>query len=358
MPGHRTTYYIYIMKEKFQNLIKKIQRHGEPESLVITDENLAEHRAAMIKRGKKLKYPIQVSKKRILVTTCIIVVVAVLVSGALLYNALYRRQETGGFYYSVTRILPLPVAKVDGKVVRYQDYLRRARGDIYYLVSQEHRSFTSKEAIAQLNYIKRQDLTTTEKITYGAKLAEDNGITVTDKDVDDKTTAMREADDTTEEIFAKTLNEYYGWTVDDFHVMLKGQMLNEQVSYKMDTKAKEKINQAKDALDGGMDFVAVAKKYGTSGGGMESGATIDAKTTDRDPTGILRRMNKLKTGETTGVEKVSLDSSYYYYIGQVVSKDETKRKISYRVILVKLSYLDDQFNAIKSAGKIEEYIKI
>lgn len=349
------------MKQKLQAFTDRLRRklrRDDLESLVITDDNLAEHRAAMIKRGKKLKYPIQVSKKRVLAVSILIALVAALVTGILMYNALYRRQETGNLYYSVTKILPLPVAKVDGETVRYSDYLRRARGDIYYLVNREHRTFKTKDAIAQLNYLKRQDLTTTEKATLGVKLARDNGISYSDDDVDARIKQMREADDVTEAMFAQTLNEYYGWTVDDYRVMLKGQMLNEAVNYKMDTDAKKKIDSVKAQLDTGADFAAVAEQHGETGGRITSGAAIDADLDDRDPTGIAKKVSSLEVNAYTGVERVALDSDYYYYIAQLTAKNDKKKTVSYRVILVKLNYLNDAFKQAKSQGKVVEYIKL
>ena len=76
----------------------------EPTSLRITNDNINEHREDILARGRKLKYPMQYSKKRLIIISVVVVVAAVTAFGLWLNNALYKQQQTGDFFFSVTKM--------------------------------------------------------------------------------------------------------------------------------------------------------------------------------------------------------------------------------------------------------------
>ncbi len=356
------------LKAKLESKLPKSKK--APTSLRITNDNISEHREDILAKGRKLKYPMQYSKKRLIVISIVVVVAAVTTFGLWLNNALYKQQQTGDFFFSVTKILPLNVASVDGQPVRYQDYLRRLRADVHYYLNHEHRSFNSDEGEVELNYHKRKDLDVAEKAAYVEYLAEQNDISVSMDEVDAEIAAMREANGETEEGLISTLESYYGWSMSDYRLTTHDQMLEQAVSYAIDNEAKETADEVLEQLQAGADFSVVAGN-GTSGDttqqtgsvssaqtlpNVQNGGTITAKTTDQDPTGVVQAVSKLLVGELTEVGKMRSNNTNYYYIARLDAKDG--EDIQYSLILIKLTKLDDDFAKLRADGKIEEYISV
>ena len=356
------------LKAKLESKLPKNKK--APTSLRITNDNISEHREDILAKGRKLKYPMQYSKKRLIVISIVVVVAAVTTFGLWLNNALYKQQQTGDFFFSVTKILPLNVASVDGQPVRYQDYLRRLRADVHYYLNHEHRSFNSDEGEVELNYHKRKDLDVAEKAAYVEYLAEQNDISVSMDEVDAEIAAMREANGETEEGLISTLESYYGWSMSDYRLTTHDQMLEQAVSYAIDNEAKETADEVLEQLQTGVDFSVVAGN-GTSGDttqqtgsvssaqtlpNVQNGGTITAKTTDQDPTGVVQAVSKLSVGELTEVGKMRSNNTNYYYIARLDAKDG--EDIQYSLILIKLTKLDDDFAKLRADGKIEEYISV
>ena len=356
------------LKAKLESKLPKSKK--APTSLRITNDNISEHREDILAKGRKLKYPMQYSKKRLIVISIVVVVAAVMTFGLWLNNSLYKQQQTGDFFFSVTKILPLNVASVDGQPVRYQDYLRRLRADVHYYLNHEHRSFNSDEGEVELNYHKRKDLDVAEKAAYVEYLAEQNDISVSMDEVDAEIAAMREANGETEEGLISTLESYYGWSMSDYRLTTHDQMLEQAVSYAIDNEAKETADEVLERLQAGADFSVVAGN-GTSGDttqqtgsvssaqtlpNVQNGGTITAKTTDQDPTGVVQAVSKLSVGELTEVGKMRSNNTNYYYIARLDAKDG--EDIQYSLILIKLTKLDDDFAKLRVDGKIEEYISV
>ena len=356
------------LKAKLESKLPKSKK--APTSLRITNDNISEHREDILAKGRKLKYPMQYSKKRLIVISIVVVVTAVTTFGLWLNNALYKQQQTGDFFFSVTKILPLNVASVDGQPVRYQDYLRRLRADVHYYLNHEHRSFNSDEGEVELNYHKRKDLDVAEKAAYVEYLAEQNDISVSMDEVDAEIAAMREANGETEEGLISTLESYYGWSMSDYRLTTHDQMLEQAVSYAIDNEAKETADEVLERLQAGADFSVVAGN-GTSGDttqqtgsvssaqtlpNVQNGGTVTAKTTDQDPTGVVQAVSKLSVGELTEVGKMRSNNTNYYYIARLDAKNG--EDIQYSLILIKLTKLDDDFAKLRADGKIEEYISV
>lgn len=357
------------LKTKLESKLPKGKK--TPTSLRITNDNISEHREDILAKGRKLKYPIQYSKKRLIIISVVVVVAAVTAFGLWLNNALYRQQQTGDFFFSVTKILPLNVASVDGHPVRYQDYLRRLRADVHYYLNHEHRSFNSEEGEVELNYHKRKDLDVAEKAAYVDYLAEQNNISVSMDEVDTEIKEMREANGETEEGLISTLESYYGWSMSDYRLTTHDQMLEQAVSYAIDDEAKETADEVLAQLQAGADFTTVAggtsgetaqQASSTSGSGVktlsnvQNGGTITAKITDQDPTGVVQAVSELSVGELTGVGKMRSNNTNYYYVARLDAKDG--EDIQYSLILVKLTKLDDDFAQLRADGKIKEYISV
>ena len=109
------------MKKKLA--MPKFGRKAEPKPKHITNETVAEYREQILASGRKFKYPVQYTKRRLITNALIIGALALVIFCGVTYWALYSVKTTSTFFYRLTQVIPLPVANVDGEPVRYSDYL-------------------------------------------------------------------------------------------------------------------------------------------------------------------------------------------------------------------------------------------
>ena len=99
----------------------------------ITNETVAEHRERILAGGRKFKYPVQYARHRLVINAILVTLAALVLLAVIGWWQLYLVQNSSAFMYRITRILPVPVASVDGEYVPYRDYLVQYRGSEYYL---------------------------------------------------------------------------------------------------------------------------------------------------------------------------------------------------------------------------------
>ncbi len=347
------------MKIKLHNIFKK---KLDANSLKITSENIAEHRKEVLAAGRKFKYPVQISGKKIVFGSAAIALVVVSAFSVYVWHNLYRVQNTAALFYNAARVLPLPVARVDGESVRFDAYLRLIRADIHYYITQERRAFNSKEGSEELNFHKRNELRNAERAAYARKVARQMGLKLTDQELQDKINADLKADSSTEETLVNTLKEYYGWSMDDYRSVLRGQLLERKVAFALDTDAKSKLDQIQARLQKGDDFATVAREMSDDADSKQRGGAVVVTRSTEDPTGVLRAIKGKQPGTVLPPLQVKLADAYYYYIVRFdgIDKDEftDKEQTKYSLITVRLSKFDHDFKQLIEQNKITEYIAV
>ena len=136
-------------------------------------DKVAERREEVLAKGRKFKYPLQWTRHRVVVNTILItlVVLAMIIIGGWL--ALYRIGMTNELLFNITKVLPLPVASVDGEDVRFSDYLMFYRSSMTSIERQSGSQFDESSFDALRAEYKRAALTEAEKYTYAMKLAKE-----------------------------------------------------------------------------------------------------------------------------------------------------------------------------------------
>ena len=145
--------------KKLRNPIKHIKARREAKTDVtttavvpfITNETVAEHREEVLKGARKYVYPLQHSKHRIVIvsaTIFITLVAALFGYGAV---ALYKLQSTSTFVYRITQVVPFPVARVQGHMVAYENYLFELRHYMHYYETQQKLNSDTPEAKQRLD---------------------------------------------------------------------------------------------------------------------------------------------------------------------------------------------------------------
>ncbi len=268
---------------------------------------------------------------------------------------LYKAQSIDKFLYRLTQIVPVPVARVDGQLVAYSDYLREVRSAVHYLSTKEAINFNSDDGKRQLQYQERLALNKAIQDAYVAKLARDEQISVSAKEVDDFVDKIISSNQlgVSEDAYKQIIRDYYDWSFDEYKTTLKKQLLQQKVLAKYDVDARAKIDAIYQQLLHGADFAATATQQSedlaTQGEGGDMGfVTIGSS----DPNGLIEAASNLTQGAITGV----ISGTDGLYIVKVIERQDNAVHLA--KIFVNYTFLANKLNELKNVGKTEEFITI
>lgn len=342
-----------------KKLLRKLPRRKSQEAAEqprerITNETVAEHRERILAGGRKFKYPVQVAKHRLVITSVVIGIVAVALLVLLVWQQLYIAQNTSNFMYRITQLVPLQVASVDGYGVRYSDYLKKYRSSIHYLQQQNSINLNSEDGHRQAEFIKRREISNAEKNAYAMKLAGEKNIKVSNKEVDDFIQRDLTAKRVSQDAYERTvLKSFYDWTLDDYKDIVHTELLKRKVSFAVDTTAQKQADTLHTQLAGGADFATVAKASSDDIATKTTGGDVGILPIDnQDPNGLIAAAKKLQPNQLSQV----ITGADGYYIVKLIEKTDTT--IRYAQIKVTLHTFDEQFTKLQKSNKIHEYIKL
>lgn len=340
-----------------KNFLKRKKKDDQPEESQpsrITNETVAEHREKVLAGGRKFKYPVQYQRHKLVINTVIIAVAAIVLLSVLGWYLLYVAQDASKLTYRITQLLPVRVASVDGEAVAYSEYLMRYRSSIFYMQKQDSINLNTEDGKRQAAYYKREELTNAERSAYVAKLAREQHVTVTNKEVDAFIQKDIDAKSVSLNAYEKTvLNSYYDWSLDEYRDIVRSELLKRKVSFAVDTAAKQKADELYQKVASGADFATVATESSddeaTKANGGDSGVlSLDSLDSD----GLIAAAKKLEVDQVSGLIQ-GVDG---YYIIKLIAKSDDS--VHYRVIKVKLTAFDEKFASLKDQGKIHEYISV
>ena len=341
-----------------KKLLNKFKSSNKPPETGgrITNETVAEHRERVLAGGRKFKYPLQYTKHRVLIISIIIGVLAVILFVAFFIWQLYFAQAYDKFTYGLTRVIPVPVAKVDTEMVRYSDYLSELRSAVHYLTTKEAVNFNSADGKRQLDYQKRLALDKAVSDAYIAKLAAQNNVSVTGKDVDDfvqKQIASNKLG-VKEDVYKQVISDYYDWSFDEYKNSVRQELLSKKVNATLDKEAREKAESVIAQIATGGDFAALARELSedplTKGNGGDIGFV---SKNSEDPNGLIAAASTLQPNQISGV----IEGADGFYVVKLLEKRDTgdvhfaKIFVSYKLVAQKLA-------GLKKQNKINEYIKV
>jgi hypothetical protein len=272
----------------------------------ITTDTVAAHREQILSRARKYIYPLQHSKHRIVSISVSLFVVAVIVFFAYCILALYRFQSDSTFLYEVTQVIPFPVAKAGPSYVSYDSYLFELRHYIHYYQTQEQVNFNTKSGQSQLNNYKKQALKEVIDNAYVKQLASKYHISVSNSEVNSEINLVRTENrlGNNQKEFSNVLNEFWGWSINDFKIELKQQLLAQNVVSRLDTNTNQRAEAALNAIQHGTSFAAVASEYSddlsTKSNGGEFGFAITSNNQTLPPQ-TLSTILSLGVGQTSGI---------------------------------------------------------
>ncbi|HET7639112.1 MAG TPA: SurA N-terminal domain-containing protein [Ktedonobacteraceae bacterium] len=305
------------MKTKLKQLLAKRPRRkkkAEPEKLDqaiqsiprITNETVAEHREEVLSSARKYIYPLKHSAHKVVIISTSLFAIALVTFFTYCLLAVYKFHSTSTFIYRISQVIPFPVAKAGSHYISYESYLFELRHYMHYYETQQKVDFSSESGKQQLADFQKQALDSVVTEAYVKQLAKQNGVSVSDKDLNDAIALVRSQNrlGSSDQVFEDVLKEFWGWSVADFKRELKQEMLAQKVVATLDTDTQGRARQALDQLKGGADFASVAKQFSddvvTKENGGSYGISIDKS--DRDlPPQVIDVLFKLKPGETSDI---------------------------------------------------------
>ena len=317
-------------------------------------QKVDERREEVLSQGRKFKYPLQWTRHRIVINTILIaiVVVAMIVVGGWL--ALYRFNMTDDFLFRLTKVIPVPVASVDGKDVPFSDYLMLYRSSMISIERQSGSQF-DEESLNQLrSEYKRAALTEAEEYTYALKLAEELGISVSDEEVASEFQRHLNIGgvERSEESFIKIIGDNFGLDKSEYERMLYLSLVKSKVEIQIDTEANKIADKVESLLaKNGNNYQAVAEELGDKINYQETGGLVDSKNIDG---GRATEAMKLEPGQSSG-KFISMNGDGYYFV-KLVSKTDTQ--VNFVSIRVPFTEFSERFDQLQQSNLITAYIDL
>lgn len=349
-------------KPKMKNPIKR--RKGEEERVTeafanvprITNDTVAEHREEVLAGARKFIYPLQHSKYSVIRISAVLLAVVVIAFFSYVGLSLYKFQSTSNFVYDVTRVLPLPVAKAGDRWVSYESYLFELRRNMHYYRTQQGADFAKEDGKVQLQRLKDQAMTSVIKAAYVKEVAEEKGIEVTNREVQDQVALVRSQNrlGSSDRVFKDVLNEFWGWSVADFERALRQQLLQQKVASTLDEDSKKRANDALAQVKGGADFAALATAQSedpvTKANGGQYPEPI-TKSNNAIPPKLTAALFSLKEGEVSGV----VDTGYTREIVKAIKVGDNTVTASH--IQFNVKDIDNYINPVAKENPPMRFIK-
>lgn len=341
-----------------KKLLNKIRRKPNADhSGRITTETIAEHRERILAGGRRFKYPVQYARHRLVFNAIIISVVTLLILVGVGYWQLYPAQNTSDFIYRVTKVIPLPVAEIDGQPVRYSDYLMKYRSSIHYLEEKERVNLNSEDGRRQSDFVKQQSMADALADAYAMKLAKENNVAVSDAEFETFLKQQRSSTDgeVSEATYDAVILDYYGWSPEEYRHAMKTKLLRQKVGFAVDTVASDASKAVGELITAGnTDLKNVADLVGKSTKSqVVYGALGFVPKTNQDG-GLAAAASLIKVGQVSSVVKSTTGEGYYFV--KLIESNDTQ--VNYDYAHIPLTVFSRQLNAIKDTEKVKEYITI
>jgi hypothetical protein len=339
-------------------LDKIFKRNKTPLPNRITSDTVAQHREQILAGGRKFKYPLQYARHKLIINAIIISISALVVVLVIGWWQLYPAQNTSEFMYRITKVIPVPVANVDGQPVLYSDYLMKYLSSVHYLVQKEQLNLKTDDGKRQIDYVKKQSMEDAIADAYAVKLAKYMGITISQSELQGFLKSQRQSSsgEISEQTYDAVILDYYGWSPSEYSHAAEGKLLRQKVAYDMDKNAQKAVDVMAAALkdNPSTDLSALAASTTTQTGVKVIRNTSGWVPKDNQDGGLAIAASKLTKLQVSSVIKSTIGDGYYF----IRLLDVNDNQVSYEYIQVPLTAFTDSLNGVIKAKKVDKYINI
>lgn len=347
-----------ILKENMKKILHKLRRKKEEPASRITSNTVSEHREQILAGGRKFKYPIQYAKHKLVINAILIILVAFIAVASFGWYQLYSVQNTSELMYRVTKVIPFPIARVDGEFVLYSDYLMIYRSSIHFLEKKGQVNLKTDEGKKSVDSIKQQSMQSVIQNAFAAKLAREMNISVSDDEVNNqiKSGKMSLNGEVSEQTYYAVLLSYYDLSPVEYSRRIQNELLRQKVSFALDKDAETNINEIADIIskDSNISLKTLAETFSNDSGKKATFGASGWVPKNNNDYGLTEQAVKLSKGQASQV--IKSNSGDGYYIVRLIDINDTK--VSYEYIKVPLTAFSKALNDIISTNKVDYFISI
>ncbi|MBR3386272.1 peptidyl-prolyl cis-trans isomerase [Candidatus Saccharibacteria bacterium] len=317
-------------------------------------QKVDERRAEVLAKGRKFKYPLQWTKHRVVINTILIALVTTAIIITSGYLALYQFGETSEMFFRITKVVPIPVATIDGENVLFSDYLMFYRSSMTSIERQSGQVDNQGNIDVLRQQYKRSALSEAEEYTYAVKLARELGITVTPEEVESEFNRHRSIGGIERSIegFMKIIQENFSLTRDEYDRMLYLTLIRAKVEAAIDENANKLADKVEQILKtNGGDYAAVTSELGSYIKYEETGGYVSNQNIDG---GRASEAFRLEPGGQSG-RFVSMNGDGYYFV-KLIKKTDTE--VNFVSIKVPFTEFKSRVTTLREENKISEYVTI
>lgn len=345
------------MKKPLSKLGFKKKQPKQPVGRITTD-TLAEHRQQVLAGGRKFKYPIQYARHKLVFNTIVISLVAVVILIGVGWWLLYPAQNTSNFMYRVTKVVPVPVAVVDGQPVRYSEYLMKFRNNFDYITEKEQVDVATEEGQRQVDFYKNKAMDDAIADAYATKIAKEKGIEVTSAELEAYLKQQRispDGDEVSEATYNGIILDYYGWSPDEWKQVMQTKLLRQKVAYAVDTKAETISKNVENSIKSGTtDLQAIAHAMNVNSKNSVIFWPATLVPVDNQDGGLAAAAVKLEPGQISKPIRTTSGDGYYYV--KLIEKNDAQ--VRYEYIQVPLRAFNDLLEKTEVDKKVTKFIDI
>ena len=322
----------------------------------ITNETVGEHREEVLSSARKYIYPLQHSKHSVVKISISLFAAVIITFFAFTGLELYKFQTTNGFFYTVTSLVPFPVAKAGHNWVSYDSYLFELRHNMHYYQTQQAASFKGKDGKAQLQHLKQQAMAQVIQYAYVKQLATRHGVSVSNTAVNSEINSLRAENrlGSSQQSLKSTLSSYFGWNVSDLKREIKQELLEQAVVAKLDTATNARAQSALKQLQAGTDFATLAGQVSddvtTRASGGQYPFVVTLNSTEVPPA-VASEAFKLQPGQVSGI----INAGYTLEIIKVI--DSTGGNAHVAHIQFNFQPVTTYVKPLQKANPAHQYIK-
>jgi parvulin-like peptidyl-prolyl isomerase len=343
-----------------KKIVHKIRRRKTEDSLGnrITNDTVAAHREQVLGRARKYIYPLQHSKHKLVKISVALFLIALVAFFTYCTLALYRFKTENNFIYKVTQVIPFPIARVGSDFVAYENYLFEVNRYAHFYKTQQAAEFDDDAYQEQIAQFRQRALDKVVNELYIKKLAQQNGVSVSDREVEDKIAQIRSQNRLGggDQEYESVLKDFWNWTPADFKRSLKSQILEEKVSQKLNTETRSRAEAGLSRIKAGQDFATVAREISEEPNSKANGGDYGFAISTTDPNinpNTVEALFKLKDGETSEVINVG-------YGLEIVKRISTQPdgKVKAAHIVFNFKDINDFINPLKDSEKARVYVRL
>jgi hypothetical protein cdiviTM7_03053 len=311
----------------------------------ITNDTVAQHREKVLAAGRKHKYPIQYTKRRLVWITMFVSVAILAIFVGLGWAQLYLWKDTSDIAYRITKILPLPVANIDGENANYSDYLLYHRSSLAVLQTQGQSDQKDK-----VKFYQNQSINKALEVAYAKRLARENNITVDDNKVQDLIKKQQESSKLSQSAYESVVKDNLHWSMDELKIAMKYTLLKQEVSFKIDKTADDLVSTIQNKVKSGKSLKDIADEMGNK---VQPVFNLSVSTDNSDG-GLTKSTTLLAKGKISEPLK-TLAGDGYYFVTLNSLEDNT---VNYSYVKVPLTEFNNRFNYLKNNNKVKYFISI